>query len=81
MKGGAVKFRTSWGPPGSVVNFANESVLGKGVEKADDVFMSDCDCREDYGWNCGCEYRSSDGRNWTSAVKESIPDLLRSIIP
>lgn len=58
------------GPPVSVVNeidqtspslsftFVNESVIGDGVQKADEEFMSGCSCREENGRNCGCEYRS-----------------------
>ena len=58
------------GPRVSVVNevddsspplsfeFVNDSVLGKDVEKADEGFMSGCDCRVENGRNCGCEYRS-----------------------
>ena len=58
------------GPPVSVVNdidhtspplsftFVNESIIGKDVEQVDEEFMSGCNCREENGRNCGCEYRS-----------------------
>jgi histone-lysine N-methyltransferase SUV39H len=57
------------GPPVTVVNdiddtsppltfnFVNESIMGKDVEKADEGFMSGCDCRVENGRQCGCEYR------------------------
>lgn len=58
------------GPPVSLINefddsspplsftFVNESVIGKNVERIDEEFMSGCECREENGRNCGCEYRS-----------------------
>lgn len=66
----AKKLERLRGPPVSVVNdidetspppsfdFVNESIIGKDVEQADEEFMSGCECREENGRNCGCEYRS-----------------------
>ncbi|MCJ1469168.1 hypothetical protein MMC07_007801 [Pseudocyphellaria aurata] len=44
-------------PPVSF-NFVNSSIIGEGVETVDEGFMSGCNCRDENGRNCGCEYRT-----------------------
>lgn len=44
-------------PPVSFT-FVNSSIIGEGVETVDEGFMSGCNCRDENGRNCGCEYRT-----------------------
>lgn len=44
-------------PPVSFT-FVNSSIISEGVETVDEGFMSGCDCRDENGRNCGCEYRT-----------------------
>lgn len=44
-------------PPVSF-NFVNSSIIGEGVQTVEEGFMIGCNCRDENGRNCGCEYRT-----------------------
>lgn len=50
--------------------FIEENVIGKGVHRATDEFMSGCTCRKDNGRQIGCEYLSCECLEDSITAKE-----------
>ena len=62
--------------PPTTFRFVKESLLGPGVQRATEDFMSGCTCRKDNGRQMGCEYLSCE-----CIADSAVNDMGKRVFP